>query len=802
MVIRIGTRKSKLAMIQTELVKTRIEAQCPDIQVEIVPMSTKGDEILDRSLTSFGGKGVFTKELEEALLCGWIDMAVHSAKDMPMEFPKELCIGAVLEREDARDVLVTLHGTPAVKLSPGSIIGTSSLRRELQIKNLNPLVRIKLLRGNVQTRLAKLERGEYDGILLAAAGLRRLALQDETRFHFEYLTPEEFVPAAGQGILAVEIRREEPEASQRDAMRNIMERIHDKEAGWMLAAERRFLAVLGGGCNAPCAAYSRITGDTFHMQAMYETERGQLLFRSMEGPLPKEEQSAEEMGERLAGQVMLRKVSLVGAGPGDASLISEKGLACIREAEVLVYDNLISSSFLNEAPLGAELIYAGKRASHHHLKQEDTNRLLIQKALEGKKVVRIKGGDPFIFGRGGEEAQALKQAGIPFEIVPGISSSYAVAAYAGIPITHRDAASSFHVITGHEGKQKQQPVLDYATLAREEGTLVFMMGLGNLESIAEALMENGKDPNTPAAVIQQGTTSRQRTVTAPLKTIAAKAAEEGIKTPAVTVVGEVAKYRDELAWYEDQPLFGRKILLTGTKAMTEKLCRELSPLGAETVQLSLIYTRPIYTEELEKTVQSIKDYSWLVFTSSNGVELFFEYIQSIHMDLRKLSDIRFAVIGRGTKESLEKKGFFCDFEPDTYSSEALAQEWIPSLKKEDRILMLRAAEASKVLPEKLREAGIAYQDTALYETAVDMRKNEELNRILPDMDYITFASASAVRAFGRMTDKQTEYDGKVICIGPVTEKAALKQGITVFSSAAEYTARGIRDVIWKDSLSD
>lgn len=793
MVIRIGTRKSKLAMIQTELVKEKLEAADGDLDVEIVPMSTKGDEILDRSLTGFGGKGVFTKELEEALLHGEIDMAVHSAKDMPMEFPRGLGIGAVLARSDARDVLVTMHGCPAGELAPGSVVGTSSLRRELQIKHLNPGLCIKLLRGNVQTRLDKLERGEYDGILLAAAGLERLDLYRNTRYHYEYLAPRYFVPAAGQGLLAVEIRQGE--------FKTLMRSIHDAGAGMMLAAERRFLSVLGGGCNAPCAAYSQIIDGRMKMRVMYAGEDSSLSYQEAETAAPAREEEAAALGERLAKRVRIRPVYLVGAGPGDAGLISRKGLSCVRKAGVLVYDSLVSPSFLNEAPLEAELIYAGKRASHHHLKQEEINRLLVEKALEGRQVVRLKGGDPFVFGRGGEEAGALREAGIPFEIVPGISSSYAVPAYAGIPVTHREAASSFHVITGHEGKHKERPVLDYDTLAREEGTLVFLMGLGNLEGIAAALIEHGKKRTTPAAVIQQGTSARQRCITGTLETIARDAVQAGLGTPAITVIGPVAGLRERLSWFGNGPLSGKKILLTGTRPMTEKLHRLLAPHGAETVDFSLIYTRPL-TRGLEETAGRLREYTWLVFTSGNGVDIFFDYLKARHWDLRQLAHVRFTVIGEGTKDALEQRGFTSDFVPGVYTSEALAGEWIPSLGKEDRVALLRAREASAVLPRELERAGIAYDDAALYETAEDMRRAEELNRILPDMDYITFASASAVNAFAKMAEDVSGLEGKVVCIGPVTRKAALDAGLCVYAGAASYTAEGIRDIILLDNIKD
>lgn len=798
MKIRIGTRKSRLAVVQTELVKAKIEAAFPEAEVEIVKLSTKGDELLDRSLTSFGGKGVFTKELEEALLSEKIDMAVHSAKDMPMEFPEGLEIGAVLERGDPRDVFVTTTGVKAAELVPGSVVGTSSLRRELQIKAINPLVQIKLLRGNVQTRLQKLKDGQYDGILLAAAGLERLELLKEDGVYLEYLEPEEFLPATGQGILAVEAKA--------GHIPELLAAIHCEEAALVLGAERSFLTRIGGSCNAPAASLCRLEAGEIRMQVMYARDGKHPKYASCQKPfndknakLPTLEEM-RSLGEQMADKVRQGKVYLLGAGPGDMGLLTQKCLTCLRTADVIVYDNLVSGSLLNEAKEDAELIYAGKRASNHHLKQEETNELLVRKALEGKNVARLKGGDPFIFGRGGEEAEKLVKAGIEFEIVPGISSSYAAAAYAGIPVTHRDFASSFHVITGHESNTKEGLALNYELLAREEGTLVFLMGLNNLPHITKELIAGGKDPDTPTAVIQEGTTARQRMAKGTLRTIEERVKEAGIVTPAVILVGEVAALSEKLSWFGKGPLSGVRVLLTGTEAMCQKQQEVLKEEGAEAISFSLIRTKRLRSEKLTQAISKLSGYSWLVFTSSNGVELFFEELKENHKDIRSLCDIRFAVIGSGTKDALEAKGIYADFVPAKYSSKDLAAEWIPELTSNDRVLLLRAEEASQELTRALEQAAIPYEAIPLYTTEVDRRKEEELKRVLGKVDYITFASASAVKAFVSMAGDLEQLKAKIICIGPVTERAAAAAGLKVHQSAVTYTAEGIRDVLLKERL--
>lgn len=785
-VIRIGTRKSRLALVQTEIVRKKIEEAFPGVRTEVVEMSTKGDELLDRSLTSFGGKGIFTKELEEALLCGKIDLAVHSAKDMPMEFPEGLKIGAVLARGTAADVLVTRDGTRLTDLTPGSVVGTSSLRRELQIKKAHPLVRIRMIRGNVQTRLRKLSEGRYDAVVLAAAGLERLGLTEKDGYHYEYLDRSVCLPAAGQAILAVE--------SRNGHLEEVLEAVHDRAAAVSLYAERAYLAAIGGSCNAPAAAYSWLEGDTLHMEALYARDGRHLKKTSgcLETGLCVE--PAEQLGRTLAAELCRGKVWLVGAGPGDSALVTKRCLDCIRTADAVIYDSLATDSLLNEVRRDAELIYAGKRASSHHLRQEETNALLIRMAKEGKNVVRLKGGDPFIFGRGGEEAQELAEAGIEYEIVPGVSSCYGAPAYAGIPVTHRDHASSFHVITGHEGAHKDKNVLDYETLAKEEGTLIFLMGLKNLPNIVRSLTAGGKDPRTPAAVIQEGTTSRQKTAVGTLENIAEIAESAGIRTPAITVVGDVVSLREEIAWYGNGALAGVRVLVTGTERMAQEQCRVLEAEGAEAVAFSLIHTEPLDTGELAEAVKEPERYSWAVFTSGNGVELFFDALIAQGNDLRSLAAMRFAVIGKGTERALAARGIRADFVPTKYSSRDLAEEWIPTLKKEDRVLLLRAEEASLELNRALEEAGIRYQAVSVYHTAVDERKREELNRILPQVDYVTFASASAVKAFAAMTDPE-DMKAKAVCIGPVTEKAAQAAGIRVHRLAVEYTAEGIRDVL-------
>ena len=779
-----------MALIQTNIVKEKIKRCFPEIKVEVVGFSTKGDRQLDRSLASFGGKGVFTKELEEALLSKEIDLAVHSAKDMPMEFPKGLGIGAVLDREDVRDVIVTTTGCPLGKLPEGSILGTSSLRRELQAKSIHPKLQVKVLRGNVQTRLQKLKDGQYDAIVLAAAGLKRLGLDRADGFYYEYMEPESFLPAAGQGILAVESRIGDLE--------EVLSVLNCKETEQVFLAERAYLSAISGGCNAPAAIYTKCLEEDLEIKAMYAKDVEHPKYAEIRGKKQEARELGKQLGEVLKEQISQKKrmgtVTLVGAGPGDAGLITKKGLEALKQADVVIYDSLISVSFLNETKEEAKLIYAGKRSNHHHLKQEETNDLLIKYALEGKQVVRLKGGDPFIFGRGGEEALELRKKGISYTIIPGVSSAYSVPAYAGIPVTHRTMASSVHILTGHESKEKRgNSVFDYEVLAKEEGTLVFLMGYANLGKIARELIRYGKNQKTPTAVLQQGTTAKQRVVYAPLDAIEETCKKAKIKTPAIVVIGKVTKLGKELSWFEQGALFGKKIMATGTKQLTNHIAEAVSKYGAEPVSFSLIETK-----KREIKVPDFSAYQWIVFTSANGVRYFFEFLKEENIDLRTIMNMKFAVIGSGTKRELWNHGFSCDYMPESFESQFLAKGLSEVMETGEKAILFRAKKASKELTKGLDQCGIEYEDVALYETIVEERKKEELLRQLSQIDYITFGSSSAVHAFFDMTK---EYEGtlpKIISIGPITTRTLEQRGYAVAQTAKVYTVEGMCEAILEE----
>lgn len=816
--IRIGTRKSKLALIQTELVKAQILKYFPDEEIEIVHVVTHGDKVLDKPLGEIGGKGVFTKEIEEKLLDKTIDIAVHSAKDVPMELAGGLCLGAVLLRDDNRDVI--LKRKEKKKIGEGSIIGTSSLRRELQIKQIYPGVLIKSLRGNVGTRIDKLKSGEYDAIILAAAGLKRLGLDNDDALDYIYTDNEKFVSAAGQGILAIECRNGD--------LKEVMEALDDNVARVCLEAEREFLRSLDGSCNAPCGAHCTLSKENFEFRGMYaadgenpkyaiikekrksgsgdinddDLKQAVKLAGKLANILKSDDDSSDKNNdlEKKPDEVGKGKVSLVGAGPGKRDYLSVEALRCIKNADVIIYDALISPSILNEAKMDAKLIYVGKRADTIYKKQPEINKLLVGFASQGKYVVRLKGGDPFIFGRGGEEALALAKAGINYEIVSGISSSYSVPASAGIPVTHRGAASSVHIITGHEHPGKPSEALDFSVIAKEEGTLVFMMGLRSLGNICDKLIKNGKDAETPVAVVSKGMTAKQKTVFGNLLTIEAEVEKNKIEAPAIIVVGDVVEvglHINECQIKNDKKLLGgKRILVTGSRNMASCLEEEFDKYGGETIAISLVETIPDYSNCDDK-LNDIEKYSWLVFTSVNGVNIFFDRLRDLKTDVRKLANIKFAVVGTSTRKALEKYGLYADFVPSKFTSKILADELAQILTDKDRVLIVRGKQGKNFIEDKFTSMAVDFDKICIYETIQDERRADEVRRICKDVDYIVVTSGSGARALKDMAGCEHE---NIVAIGPVTKKDCEEAGLSVKLVAKEFDAKGIVDVIAGDVL--
>jgi uroporphyrinogen III methyltransferase/synthase len=491
-------------------------------------------------------------------------------------------------------------------------------------------------------------------------------------------------------------------------------------------------------------------------------------------------------------------VYLVGAGPGDAELLTLKGERLLKGCEVVIYDRLASENLLQLVPKDCEKINVGKVVGSHSWKQEDINRVIVKKGLEGKRVVRLKGGDPFVFGRGGEEILSLQEAGIAFEVVPGITSSVAAAAMAGIPVTHRGVSRSFHVITGHT---KEGILTDnFETLAKLEGTLVFLMGMGHIEQITDELMKHGKAADTPAAVVSNGTTFKQREVRGTVKNIAGLVKQEDIKAPAVIIIGGVAELAMKGA--SAGSLSGVRIGVTGTDKFTKKLSGCLKEEGAFIDHLSYLRIED-YCESkaVIKAIGELAAYSWLVFTSTNGVELFFKAVKEQKVDYRILAHSRFAVVGKGTGESLLKEGFQADYVPNCYTTRALGEGLLEILRPGEKVLLPRAAKGSAELTEFFDNKGISYTDLTLYDVVPDMDILENVYDNLPDYDYLTFASASGVEVFFQnMREQEKENLNRItlVCIGDITGKKLKEYGMYQFLTAEEYTAAGLVECMIKD----
>ena len=484
------------------------------------------------------------------------------------------------------------------------------------------------------------------------------------------------------------------------------------------------------------------------------------------------------------------KVWLAGAGPGDASLLTLKAARLIEKADVIVYDALISAETLSRIPENKEVIYVGKHAGDHPVPQEEINRILVREAEKGKQVLRLKGGDPFVFGRGGEELELLIRKGIPFEIVPGVTSAAAVPAYAGIPVTHRDYASSFHVITGHARKGGRVD-LDFPALVRLKGTLVFLMGLSAMEFLLNGLTEAGMDPDTPAAVLENGTCAGQRRVTATVGTLKEASDRAGIKTPAIIVVGKVCALSSQMHWAEDRVLGGRQFLVTRPRQSSSSLAERLRDLGAQVIEMPAIRTEPICPNrrlrEALETFGTHADQEWLVFTSPAGADLFFDQLMELGMDLRSLfargAEVRIAAIGSGTAAALRKRGLIPDLVPRVYSAAALGEALAETAAEGSRITVARAEKGSEELLPPLLKAGLDVDDIPLYRTLYETHPllKDRVRELLEQgrIDAVTFTSASTVRGFTGALEC-ADYTGiRAVCIGEQTAAEAAKYGMQI-----------------------
>lgn len=479
------------------------------------------------------------------------------------------------------------------------------------------------------------------------------------------------------------------------------------------------------------------------------------------------------------------KVWLVGAGPGDQGLLTIKGKSVVEKADVIVYDHLVGKEILLALDQEKKLINVGKIAGHHPIPQEQINEILIEEAKNGQKVVRLKGGDPFLFGRGGEELQELVKNKIPFEVIPGVTSSLAVPAYGGIPVTHRDYASSVHIVTGHK-KKGQTSDINYRALAETKGTLVFLMGVAALGEIRSNLLKAGMCPDMPAAILQEGTTAEQKTVIATLDTLEKKAKDEGIGSPAIIVIGEVCKLSGELSWYEKLPLQGMKIILTRPKELISSLSEKLRMQGAQVWEIPAIETVPVIENpKLSECFKEIEKYDWIVFTSQVGVRIFFEQMEKEKLDVRRLSRARFAVIGEGTRKALQQRGIFADLMPQVYDGEALGNALVDMGEiNGSQIFIPRARKGNELLVPILEKAGATVTDVPVYDTIYRECKCMNLvEEMKEDNDWVVvFTSSSTVNGFAAVAKGLDYTQVTAACIGKQTAETAGKYGMRCYTA--------------------
>ncbi len=490
-------------------------------------------------------------------------------------------------------------------------------------------------------------------------------------------------------------------------------------------------------------------------------------------------------------------VSLVGAGPGDAGLITKRGLERLQSCDVGVYDALVGEELITFARPDAELIYVGKRAGHHSMTQDEINQVIVQHAKNGKSVCRLKGGDPFVFGRGGEEALFCREHEIPFEIVPGVTSSIAAPAYAGIPVTHRDIASSFAVVTGHtasdDAPPERFPVAD---------TLVFLMGVRALPQIVARLKERGESGDKPVALVRWGTTQNQQTVVGTLATIENEVEKAGLKSPALIVVGDAVNLRDQLQWFDARPLWGQTVVVTRSREQASSLVENLGNLGARVIQCPTIRVEPLPSSpELDAQIALLWKFEWIVFTSVNGVEMFWRKLEELRGDARAFGPATIAAIGPATVAALKVRGIRADFVPESSISENVAQGLIERGAGKGKVLIVRALESREVIETKLREAGAEVEVAAVYRTVPDLTNVESTRAALEsgEVNWVSFTSSSTVRNFvealGEDFVRAHRDKFKVAVIGPITAKSAREFGLEPDVEAGEASVEALASVL-------
>ena len=750
----IGTRGSQLALVQANYVKDRLSKAYPQNTYTLEIIKTKGDIVKDKALSEIGGKGVFVKEIERRLLDKKIDLAVHSLKDVPIMQPEGLCLAKFWAKESSRDVLVIKNGI----MPPNPIIGTGSMRRTRQLQELYPGCVCKNIRGNIDTRIRKLYEEDYDAIILAEAGINRLNKQSVIS---QYLSYDEIIPSPGQGTLAIELRSDNYELLRQ------INSLSDDMTDILVNLERDFLKITGGDCNTPLGAVATYENEDkgragkYVFRTMYLTASNEYEITVVESKQPQNiiMETVRRLNKKLG-----HKVYLVGAGPGEENLITVKGMKLLQQADCIVYDYLSNERLLRYAKEDCEFVCVGKRAGSHSAKQEDINKLLVSKAMKYKTVVRLKGGDPYIFGRGGEEGLYLKDYSINFEVVPAVSSSVAALTYSGVPITHRGITKAFHVITA-TSKENDLKHIDFKYIAEHNETFVILMGLGKLKQIIEELCKVNIDTSRKVMVVSNATLPNQKVVDGTIKTIVSDVKSKNIQAPAVIVIGEVVGLRDKLDFIANKPLSGKKYIVTKIGDEISGLTRMLEENGA--------YVQEVKTGEIVYHDFEVEQADYTIFTSKNSVIAYFKCLEKQGLDSRSLNKV--ISIGESTTKKLKEYNINADYTCTSYNSIALVNLVNIVVDKNKSVCYVRAEKVDNNLKESL-EKKYKYSEVLAY-----TNKEIEASTIedITEYDGVFFTAASSVHRFMKNNSLQ---EVEVYSIGPKCTNALLENKLEVYEA--------------------
>ncbi|MDY3005539.1 hydroxymethylbilane synthase [Anaerococcus porci] len=777
-VIKIGTRASNLAIKQTNIIKEILDLE--GISTKIVKISTKGDRIQDRRIDEINSKGVFVKEIEKALLEKEIDIAVHSLKDMPSRIDDRLIFAPPLKAEDPRDSFVGRDFIKSMDDMENTLVGTGSNRRTCQGINYFSNIDFKPIRGNVETRIKKIEDENLDGIILAKAGLIRSNLTHLINFD---LDPKIFTPSVCQGILGIEIRKEDRDIFQ------IFKKHSDFNTLVRMETERAFQEELGADCSTPMGIFTEIDGDNIKLTGSMAYDReGKIFYREISGKIDQRINLGKKLARNLK-KAHYKKIIIAGAGIGSRDNITIACKKALDDSDVIIYDRLLNQTILDPYR-NKELYYVGKSMGEHILSQDKINELMVAKAKEGKKVVRLKGGDPYVFARGSEEAIFIKENGLEFETIPGLTSGIVCLNTAGIPASHRNISTSISFITGHRQNDSSE---DFKKFAKLPGTLVFYMGLKNLPNILGELKKGGIDMKKKLAIISMGSSNQQKTYVSTIGNCLDKIDLGKIKRPALIVISDTVGLRESLNYFEKKVHFGKKIALTRDYESGIKDREMFEKLGFRTIIIPTIKIKPINLDKLDEKINEFS-YDYLLFTSVNAVKIFFKRLTCKH-DIRRLGQVKICAIGEKTKKEIENYHLKVEIIPKSFLGENLVEEMKKRVNKDDRIFFPHSNLSRAKIIDKLREIA-DLDEMVIYDNLVAKKiKDVDL-----DFDAIIFTSSSTVNNFIKLYGKDSLKDTKIFSIGEITSRTIRNYGLEVFKESKKQTVDSLVETIGESKI--